>query len=239
MKERILQHKDIGFVHMKKSKRSRRISITLKPFKGVRVSVPYSVSYYDAEQFVLNKIDWIKSHLPQIELVENKATTFDEYSQFTTRNHTLCVEKTPSNKVSIRVFPGVIEIKYPETISVYSEEIQNAIRKAIEETWRMEAKQYLPDRVEDLAIKHGFTYNRLAIKNIRSRWGSCSYQNNINLSLHVMRLPDALIDYIILHELVHTVVKNHSQKFWHSLQEVCNDAKGLDKQVNQWSINIF
>jgi len=239
MKERILLLEDIGYVHMKKRKRSRRISITLKPFKGIQVSVPHSVSYYDAEQFVLNKVDWIRSHLNIIEQVENKATVFDESSQFNTKNHVLRIQKTISPKVSIRIFPGVTEIQYPETISVYSEEIQNAIRTGIEETWRIEAKQYLPNRVGILAARFGFMYNRVTIKNIKSRWGSCSYQNNINLSLHLMRLPDELIDYIILHELVHTIVKNHSQVFWESLERVCANARSLDKQVNQWSLNIY
>ncbi len=240
MKERILLFEDIGYVHMTKRKRSKRISITLKPFKGIQVSVPYSVSYFDAEQFVLKKVDWIKSHLSKIEKVEKKATIFDEYSQFNTRNHTLSIQKTSSTKISIRIFPGVTEIKYPDNISVYAEEVQNAIKKGIEETWRLEAKQYLPNRVGTLAARFGFVYNRVTIKNIKSRWGSCSYQNNINLTLHLMRLPDELIDYIILHELVHTIVKNHSPFFWQSLDRVCeNKAKLLDKQVNQWNLNIY
>lgn len=239
MKERILLLEDIGYVHMKKRKRSRRISIILKPFKGIQVSVPHSVSYYDAEQFVLNKVDWIRSHLNIIEQVESKATVFDESSQFNTKNHVLRIQSTNSPKVSIRIFPGVTEIQYPETISVHSEEIQNAIRTGIEETWRIEAKQYLPNRLGTLAARFGFMYNRVTIKNIKSRWGSCSYQNNINLSLHVMRLPDDLIDYIILHELVHTVVKNHSKDYWESLERVCANARSLDKQINQWSLNIY
>ena len=85
---------------------------------------------------------------------------------------------------------------------------------------KIEAKQYLPDKVKSLADKFGFKYNELALKNIKSRWGSCSRKNNINLSIHLMRLPDHLIDYVILHELVHTVHHNHSARFWNLLDEV-------------------
>ena len=90
--------------------------------------------------------------------------------------------------------------------------MQAAIRKGIERALRLEAKQYLPDKVREFAEMYGFKFNKLTLKNIKSRWGSCSRKNNINLSIHLMRLPDHLIDYVILHELVHTVHHNHSEQ---------------------------
>ena len=82
------------------------------------------------------------------------------------------------------------------------------------ETLRRLAKSILPARLEELAKKHGFEYKGLRINNARTRWGSCSFKNNINLNLNLARLDDELIEYVILHELCHTKVKNHSKKFW-------------------------
>jgi predicted metal-dependent hydrolase len=82
------------------------------------------------------------------------------------------------------------------------------------ERFRRQAHQLLPKRVEALAVRHGFSYSKISIKNIHSRWGSCSAQNNLNFSIYLMYLPDDLVDYVILHELCHTVHKNHGPKFW-------------------------
>jgi predicted metal-dependent hydrolase len=63
--------------------------------------------------------------------------------------------------------------------------------------------------------------------------------NNINLSLHLMRLPEALCDYVILHELAHTVEKNHGPRFWALLDKISGDARGLDNQLKNFKIAIF
>ena len=90
-----------------------------------------------------------------------------------------------------------------------------------------------------LADKFSFQYNKLSLKNIKSRWGSCSRKNNINLSIHLMRLPDHLIDYVILHELIHTVHHNHSAGFWNLLDDASGGAKRLDKELRKYRLSIF
>jgi len=104
---------------------------------------------------------------------------------------------------------------------------------------KIEAKEFLPDRVKQHADKIEFKYNKLSLKNIKSRWGSCSRKNNLNLSIHLMRLPDHLIDYVILHELVHTVHHNHSKQFWAMLDKVTGGAKILDKELSKYRIAIY
>ena len=88
------------------------------------------------------------------------------------------------------------------------------------ELWRKKAKTELPPRLAALARRHQFTYNRVFIKNNKSNWGSCSGVNNINLSLRIMLLPEHLRDYVMLHELCHTRIKNHGPRFWALLDSV-------------------
>ena len=104
--------------------------------------------------------------------------------------------------------------------------------------YRKEAKQLLPERVAFLAKQDGFSYNNLSIKNIKSRWGSCSAKNNINLSIYLMKLPDELIDYVILHELTHTIHKNHGKDFWNYLDKITGKPKELAARIKKYRTGI-
>ena len=90
---------------------------------------------------------------------------------------------------------------------------QDAIRKGIEQAWRTEAQADLPQRTARLAGQLGFRCGAVTVRNARTRWGSCSARDDISLSIHLMKLPDELIDYVIIHELCHTIHKNHGPKF--------------------------
>ena len=235
MSQKLILIDSIGEVLLKKNRRSKTISIRIKPFSGTVVSLPYYVSYKTAEKFVHSKKEWIKKNLSKVKEAESKRVIFDENTQFKTRNHLLKIEQNSSDETLIYIYKSIIKIKYPKQLAVTSPKVQNAVRIGIIEALRQEAKEYLPERVEMLAGKFGFNYNKLFIKNLRSRWGSCSNKNNINLNLHLMRLPDKLIDYVILHELVHTEEKNHGNNFWTKLDAITGNAKALSKEVKKYS----
>ena len=99
------------------------------------------------------------------------------------------------------------------------------------------AKEFLGVRIKELADKFGFVYNKVTIRNQKTRWGSCSGKNNINLNMKLMNIPNHLIDYVILHELVHTKVKNHSPFFWGSLDIYVGKAKAIDKELKKYSLS--
>ncbi len=90
------------------------------------------------------------------------------------------------------------------------------------ETMRKEAKKMLPARLAYFAQKHGFHYNRVAIKHNSTNWGSCSKKNNINLNLNLVRLPQALRDYVLLHELCHLRHHDHGHAFYLLLERLCS-----------------
>ena len=89
---------------------------------------------------------------------------------------------------------------------------------------RQAAKTMLPRRVAELAHMHGFRYEGLSIRDSKTRWGSCSIRNTISLSLYLMQVPEHLQDYVILHELCHTVHHDHSSRFW-ALMDTVTDGK--------------
>jgi len=101
---------------------------------------------------------------------------------------------------------------------------------------RHQARKMLVERLNELARQHNFTYNRVFVKNQKTRWGSCSGVNNINLNVNLIHLPGELRDYVILHELVHTRHKNHSKAFWRALDRLVGDGRQLQRQLRQYRL---
>ncbi len=137
------------------------------------------------------------------------------------------------------VTPNRMQIFYPATFQTNNPKVQDLIRKAIEKTLLLESKQYLPQRVALLAQKHGFSYQKISFRNAQTRWGSCAHNNNISLNIHLMRLPEHLSDYVILHELCHTREKNHGPKFKALLNQVTGGAKQLESEIKKYRIAIY
>jgi predicted metal-dependent hydrolase len=100
------------------------------------------------------------------------------------------------------------------------------------------ARRKLKIRLGTLAKRHGFTYQRVYIRRQRTRWGSCSAQNNISLNIRLVTLPEPLMDYVILHELTHTRVKNHSAAFWQELDKYVANAKAVAAQLRAYGTEL-
>ncbi|MCW3807156.1 M48 family metallopeptidase [Plebeiibacterium marinum] len=232
--------KGIGPVLFQRSKKAQRLSIKLKPFEPVKVVVPVTMHPKEALTFVHANQKWILENLAKVKEKENDLTIFDESTQFKTRAFALQIRKSPLPQVRIHLNNGILAIDYPQKHDVKSTVIQEHIRYGIEEAMRVTAKNYLPRRLHELAQQHGFSYKQVFIKNLKSRWGSCSNVNNINLNLHLMRLPDYLIDSVLLHELCHTVEKNHGSGFWKLMDKVTHGrAKQWDKEMKNYRTVIY
>ena len=159
--------------------------IILRPFRGVRVSVPFGISKAEAKTFLLSKEDWILRQLSKIQLYEKE------------------INKTRENE---------------------------------EEIDADAASECLYNRLLFLAEKFNFNFNRITFRNQKTRWGSCSAKNNLSLNINLIKLPEELQDYVILHELVHTKVKNHSPLFWRELEKILQGARKLNKELNKYQI---
>jgi len=238
-KQKTIYHKVYGEIHLRRKSGVRRMSVSVIPFKGIRVTVPYYLGFEEALKFLNEKESWVRKQMGKITRLEQSMTVFSVDTVFTTRNHGLILQRTADQELSGRIDNNSIRINIPDSAHMEDERIQQFIRKLIEESWRKEAKDYLPLRLQILANCHGFLYNRVSIRNNRSRWGSCSARNNINLNLHLMRLPGDLIDYVLLHELVHTRHKNHSREFWDKLESCIKDARQKDRELKKFRTDIY
>jgi predicted metal-dependent hydrolase len=99
---------------------------------------------------------------------------------------------------------------------------------------RKQATSLLLARLKQIAAEKGLSYRSSAIKQLKSRWGSCDQHANITLNLYLVQLPWHLIDYVILHELAHTQVLHHGPDFWDVLERLQPNARSLRRAMKEY-----
>jgi predicted metal-dependent hydrolase len=185
---RLIRIENIGDVLFERSRRTRRILITIRPGRGIRVAVPGHVPFKSAVEFVRGKKPWIKRHLEKIREYEKQKKAFND------------------------IFQSI-------------------------DKW--EARKQIIGRLNALARRYGFTFNKVSIRDQRTRWGSCSARGNISLNIKLVALPRDLSDYVLLHELVHTRIHNHSQGFWRELDKYVGDGKAMARRLVEYGLRIL
>lgn len=118
------------------------------------------------------------------------------------------------------------------------EKLSKNATKSLTKAEFLAKNQYLIKRCKELAQIHQFQVGNISLRRQKTIWGSCSGRNNISLNSNLAFLKDELIDYVILHELIHTKVKNHSYRFWKELQKVLPDAIKLNKELRAYRPNF-
>lgn len=187
MKQKKIEIPGIGEVLLEHSPRARRMNLSLRPFRGIRVAVPPGVSFGAAESFARSQSSWMMARLPRLRIAEETAAN-------------QC-RKTP----------------IPQTADP-----------------RM-AKKRIIDRLAVLSAQYGLAYNRVSVRNQKTRWGSCSSKKNINLNINLIWLPEKLMDYAILHELAHTKLMHHGPAFWDFMEKLVPCALLLDRELRRYS----
>ena len=100
---------------------------------------------------------------------------------------------------------------------------------------RTEARRKIITRIHELSEMYGLPYTRVAIRSQKTRWGSCSLRNAISLNINLARLPDALMDYVIVHELLHTRIRGHGSEFWKTLDFLVGDSQKFRNELRKYS----
>ncbi len=219
---------EIGEVTINKSRRATRVRISVKPGPEVKVTLPYSIPYGKGLQYILEKKEWVLKSMKRFEDVKQEYLVFTPETEYQTRFHTLVIKPHPGERLDYVIRRGTTLVNVPEK-AIMEKQVQDWIKKAIEKTWRMEAEFFLIQRTMIWIEKYKFLVKKISVRNSRTRWGSCSSTGNINLSLHLMKLPTELIDFVILHELTHTIHKNHGPQFHALLDKICG---GKEKELN-------
>ena len=221
MAKEIIHIDNIGKVHINRDARFRRLALKMNSRGEIHLTSPTAISIKEACKFVVAHKDRIAKWSS---VIAAEQIIFTEESQFNTYAHSLKIMRHKGKTARMSIVNKELRIAIPEHVDIKSSTVQDAIKKCIIHTLKVEGKAHLPQRTLALAKQFNFTVNNITVKEVRSRWGSCSSKKNINLSCFLMLLPQELIDYIILHELCHTIEMNHGPRF-HALMDKITNGK--------------
>lgn len=227
-------------IQYKSSDKAKHIRITVKGRGEVIVTVPKGVSPKQAEHFVTKNQTWINAKVA--EAIEKKGEKISEYAfgtEFKTKLTCIRVIETDGPQAFLKQHKDFLGIYIPEETDISKAEWQELIKTQIEGQLRREAKFYLLKRTAELAKEKNIGIGKISVRSTKSRWGSCSHNNDISLSIYLMTLPDELIDYVICHELAHVKEKNHSKAFWAHLEVLLPGAGKLDKEMKKYTTAVL
>lgn len=135
------------------------------------------------------------------------------------KHHSIAVVHTGMvTTATVKIERKKLLVYLPSGTRIDSGEVQQLIREKVIIILRREAKDVLPGLLAALAHAHGFRYSNIRFSHAAGRWGSCSSTGTISLNIALMKLPDPLIEYVLIHELCHTRHMNHSPAFWQEVE---------------------
>ena len=179
---------------------------------SVRVLVPNSFTEKDIQSLIHKKRKWIDKHLntfgkkaKSIKLHKNQILLFgNRYSYF----YSNALKKNIVINNSHRTIQSRLDL----------------LNKKEQTKWYKQfAKEFLNARTKELSKQHKFRYNKIFIRDQRTKWGNCSKEKNLSFNWRLIKTPLFVIDYLIIHELIHTKIMNHHYKFWNELKSYCPD----------------
>lgn len=196
----------------------KSMSLTIDKNANLVARVPYNYDKQKLNNFINEKSNWIVKHIKQVQETNQKYKQFEpvDGAKIVLLEHEYVIKITKTSRAKM----------IGDTIVLPDENSKEFLIALLKKY----AKKYLTLRVQQLASLYGFSYLNIKVGGAKTVWGSCSSNNGLNFTYKLLFTPNIVVDYIIIHELSHTKVKNHSKKFY---QTVANCMPNY-KQTEQW-----
>lgn len=218
---------------------TNRKTIGLSVSKDGRLTVraPYGTSRLTIERVLKEKQDWIQKTMEKVirEASETNAPSDRYFDGALFPLHGGAVELVlyevaDAERVSVALRPDPRET----LLTVRGTDLTpERVQEAVNNWGRGYAKAYLEARVRKYADRLGITVGRITIRETKTRWGSCSSDGNLNFHWKLILLPEAVCDYVIVHELCHRYEMNHSKAFWAHVAGIFPDYKERRKKLKE------
>lgn len=178
-------------VNIRKEKKVRNLSLRIVSNEELSMVVPVLMTEKYCFDFIERKKNWIIKNLRKFDL--------DQEEFFLGEKLTVKIDDTMKGNFNYNSAEKILVIKEKSGYDLFIYEY---------------AKKYLPDYIRKVAQKNSFTINRISIRKQKTRWGSCSAGKNISINYKLLKYSPDIINYVIFHELCHTIEMNHSFRFW-------------------------
>jgi len=210
-----INQREINYI-LRFSSKAKYLRLQINHSNELEVILPKRYRHEKAEDFILQKKEWILKHLKK----KQKAGFhfFGEEIKVVI-NYDLFVKKP-----QIIYFNKKLTTNIPAGYSFTQDEIFNIWLKH-------KAKIYIPKRIKELSNLTGFNYNKITIRSQKTRWGSCSAGGTLSFNYRLIRFKEKVVEYVIIHELCHLNEMNHSKKFWKLVEKFCPDYKNLKREL--------
>lgn len=174
--------------------------------RGVTVVIPEGVDR-DPESLLLENAAWVVEKIGEYETyreqIPDRNYEEGEAFQYLGEPHEVVIEKRPSSEVEDRQL--LLAAHHVE---------QTSVKRALETLYRRKARERFEDRADHYTAELGVDYEKIEVRNQRTKWGSCSTSGTLGLNWRLMMAPPEVVDYVVLHEIAHLVEPNHNDEFW-------------------------
>jgi predicted metal-dependent hydrolase len=196
----------------------RTVLIRITEDAEVEVLAPKKLDKRAIDEYLKNKQDWIEKKLEAVrEVLQQREQYNMETLDF------LGIEYPVKNQGKRVVFHGDLFL-VPEA--------EAETRRALIIAWyKNRAKEIIAKRVGMFAEKMGAYYDTVKITSARTRWGSCTAKNRLNFSWRLMMAPGEAIDYVVIHELAHTKIREHNKEFYELVLRYCGGYQRIEENL--------
>jgi predicted metal-dependent hydrolase len=226
---------------IKKSSRAKYVKLRVSAQQGLEIVIPTSFDVKEIPSVILRNKKWIEKQFIRLAKspLANVARALPHQIELTAMRQTWKVSYIES-QTALRI------VTRPHQEIVLLGKIKNvaACKKLLIAWLKNIAKIYLTEKLMQVSKITKLSYNKLTIRNQKTRWGSCTSDKSISLNYKIIFLPPNLATHILIHELCHTVHMNHSSKFWRLVgkfdadcKEHCKIVRQFDDCIPAWTID--
>jgi len=192
-------------VHVVRRPKARRYLLSLQADGSARLVIPRRGTEAEALRFLERSEDWLLRRLAKWRDKAKAREPWQQGSRFLYRGEEVALGVEPQGEGILLRFAEQV-IRLPHALPDYRASVYTRLRKMAEREFKA--------RTHELAKQHGVAISRVTVRAQRSRWGSCSRRGTISLNWRLIQTPSFVVDYLIVHELMHRREMNHSKRYW-------------------------
>lgn len=194
----------------------RSISLIINSSGKLIVRAPMKASMSDIDRFINKKRQWIieKKRLVQEHIQNKKQLEIKDGETILLLGEPKTLKITDNAKYAL---------EYSDNQFILSNKHLKNAKKLIIMVLRKQAAKIIGEKVLQYSKALNLPFNKFGITNASRRWGSCSNNKSLNFSWRLVMAPEPVVDYVVIHELVHTIYMNHSREFWTTIKKIMPD----------------